>query len=212
MNNSQMNNESMYRDRASRTSTQLGTDLQLDDEKQTQAEEIYFDRAQRRADLQQRYSTDTTGMASEMRNIDTETDRQFRDILTDDQYRTYEEGRENYADRDNYELNRSETNRQGGLDAGTGTGTRTETQTQGTGGDDQRINAIDRGTQPGTQTETSGTGAKTQETGTNDHPRSGHQEASPSSRPQYEVYTGSDGTNPSTSSSEKTNSSTQKNP
>jgi hypothetical protein len=148
--------ETLYRDRASRTSGQMATDLQLDDQTRTRAEEIHYNRAQRRAEVQQRFTSDTTGMASEMRNIDTETDRQFKNILTEDQYRTYETNRSTYADRDNYELNRT----------GTGTGTQgTGTQgtgTQGTGTQgDQNLN---RGT--GTGTGTQGTGTGTQGTGT----------------------------------------------
>jgi hypothetical protein len=166
--------EAMYRERATRSSSQMATDLRLDDNTRTRAEEIHHERAKRRADVQQRYASDQARLDQEMRTIDQDTDREFKDILTADQYRSYEQNRDTYADRDNYELNQTGTERRGGMD--------TENQMQNNS--QQRGTSVDHQNRPG------------------------HPMVTPNTKPQHEVYSGSDGTTPSTQQNQQTQGTT----
>lgn len=171
--------DAMYRERATKTSGQMVTDLQLDDNARTRAEEIHYNRAQRRADAQQQYASDQARLDQEMRTIDEETDRDLKGVMTEDQYRTYEQNRDNYADRDNYELNQSGTESRGGMD--------TENQMQ------------NRNQQQGTQ----------QQGTVDHQNRPGHPMVTPNTKPQHEAYSGSDGTTPSTQQNQQTQGTNQ---
>jgi hypothetical protein len=181
--------DAMYRERATRTSGQMATDLQLDDNARTRTEEIHYNRAQRRADVQQRYASDQARLDQEMRTIDEENDRDLRSVLTEDQYRNYEQNRDTYADRDNYELNQSGMDRRGGMD--------TENQMQ-----NQQGTMEQQGTnqQQGTQQ---------RDTSVDHQNRPGHPKVSPNDKPQHEVHSGSDGTTPSTQRNQQTQGTNQ---
>ena len=93
-----MDNDSMYRQRADRYASQLSTDLNLDTTQQRKASTTYYNRTRRYGDLETRYSTDTTGMYQERTTIDRETDAELRSYLTPEQWTQYETNRMNYAD------------------------------------------------------------------------------------------------------------------
>ncbi|MDX5345786.1 MAG: hypothetical protein LPK19_00950 [Hymenobacteraceae bacterium] len=88
--------EAMYRDRASRISGQMATDLSLDTATRSRVNTIYYNRSLRLGGLDKQYSADTTGRAVQMRTIQTETDQQLKSTLTPDQYKKYESRRMQY--------------------------------------------------------------------------------------------------------------------
>jgi hypothetical protein len=156
--------DAVYRDQATRTSGQMAQDMRLDDGARSQVEEIHYNRAQRRAEAQQRFGTDQEGMNREMQQIDQDTDRDIRGVLTAEQYRLYEQNRNNYADQNNYELNRTGTDHRGGMDAdrdmnnrqlnhGTQQGQQMDTDRQGGTFEQgqQHHQGTQHGTEPGTQ-------------------------------------------------------------
>lgn len=90
--------EAMSRERASAAADQMARDLKMDADTawKRKASTVYYSRVTRRNVAYGKYKTDTTGMAAEMRDIDTETDRQFRDWLDPVQYKVYETNRTTY--------------------------------------------------------------------------------------------------------------------
>jgi hypothetical protein len=98
--------EAEYRDRANRMADRMATDLQIDTATQSQVEGVYFNRSRRLAEIQSRYNmtgtnqsgglADTTGMYGEIRAIDLETDNALRDLLSPQQYKSYETNRSTY--------------------------------------------------------------------------------------------------------------------
>lgn len=90
--------EAMYRDRASRISSQMATDMNLDTATQARVTEIYYNRSSRYGGLAEQYTTDTTGQASAYRSIDMDVDRELKTVLSPQQYKTYEGNRSKYAE------------------------------------------------------------------------------------------------------------------
>lgn len=92
--------EGTYRTRANRIAARMATDLKITDTTVVaRAEDIYFNRSRRLADLQAQYATDTTGLYTAMQAINTETDTQFKTIFSEPaQYEAYVANRMNYAE------------------------------------------------------------------------------------------------------------------
>ncbi|MBC6606991.1 hypothetical protein H8B13_09190 [Hymenobacter sp. BT188] len=88
------------RTRANRIATRLANDLKITDTTVVaRAEDIYFERSRRLAELETQYATDTTGMYAAMQSINTEIDTQFKTVFSDPaQYEAYVANRMNYAE------------------------------------------------------------------------------------------------------------------
>lgn len=125
--------DAMYRDRAIKTTEKMTTDLELDTLSQALAEEIYYNRAKRRAEAQQEYADNTFRLNQEMNTIEEETDQQVLGILSHSQSQEYVENRENYADLDSVALNRTDTVSAGGLGTETNSDTKNQSPDTGTG-------------------------------------------------------------------------------
>jgi hypothetical protein len=96
-------NDVVYHTRAQRIAQQMATDMKITDTTVvSRIENTYYNRSRRMGELQSKYTSDTTGMAAEMRNVSTETDADFKGILTEPtQYQAYESSRSTY-DEANY--------------------------------------------------------------------------------------------------------------
>lgn len=90
--------DAMYRERASQTAAQMSKDLKFDTDTamQRKVSTVYYTRAKRRHEARGKYATDTTGMYKEMRQIDLESDTEFKKILPPQQYPVYEAKRTTY--------------------------------------------------------------------------------------------------------------------
>ncbi|RPD47066.1 hypothetical protein DNI29_12990 [Hymenobacter sediminis] len=85
--------------RADRISADMASKMKFDDATRAKIRTAYVNRGQRIAELQTRYTTDTTGMAAAMRDVYTNTDTELKTILTDPtQYSAYESSRMEYMD------------------------------------------------------------------------------------------------------------------
>jgi hypothetical protein len=104
--------DTMYRERASQTAAQMSKDLKFDTDTamQRKVSTVYYTRAKRRHDARGKYATDTTGMYMEMRQIDLESDTEFKKILPPQQYQTYEANRTTYYGGFEETLNSPESN------------------------------------------------------------------------------------------------------
>ncbi|MGV3504562.1 MAG: hypothetical protein ACO1O1_12715 [Adhaeribacter sp.] len=101
--------EAEARDRANRMATRMATDLKFDPATQSKVEGVYYNRNRRVAEIEGRYNmtgtnvsgglsaeVDTTGMYNEIKAIDVETETELRNILSPDQYKSYETNRSVY--------------------------------------------------------------------------------------------------------------------
>jgi hypothetical protein len=93
-------NNDEYQDRAGRITDRLASDLDLTDSVVvTKVRTVYYTRAQRLADLNKQYATDTAGHYAAARAVNVEADNSLRTALNSpDKYRLYETNRLNYAD------------------------------------------------------------------------------------------------------------------
>ena len=90
--------DTRYREQASQTAEKMAQDLKVnaDTAWQRKASTVYYTRATRRTLARGKYKTDTTGIAAELREIDMEADRQFKEMLQPEQYKVYETNRTTY--------------------------------------------------------------------------------------------------------------------
>ncbi|MBT2558748.1 hypothetical protein J7E24_13195 [Hymenobacter sp. ISL-91] len=85
--------------RADRMAADMATSMQLDEATRTRVRDIYVARGQRMAELNQKYMTDTMGMAAARRDVYANTDTEMKTVFTDPtQYSSYESSRANYYD------------------------------------------------------------------------------------------------------------------
>lgn len=85
--------------RADRMAADMATKMKFDDATREKIRTVYINRGKRIGELQQKYATDTTGMAAAMRDAYSSTDAEFKTILTDPtQYSAYESSRTEYMD------------------------------------------------------------------------------------------------------------------
>lgn len=85
--------------RADRISADMADKMKFDEATRARIRTAYVTRGQRIAELQTRYTTDTTGMAAAMRDVYLNTDTELKTILTDPaQYSAYESSRMEYMD------------------------------------------------------------------------------------------------------------------
>lgn len=106
--------DSVYRTQAIVVTEKMASDLELDTEAKAIAEEIFFNRAKRRATVQNEFADNEYRLNKEMQTIEEETDQQVLSILTYSQSREYVQNRESYDDGD-YELQNSATDQSGGM-------------------------------------------------------------------------------------------------
>jgi hypothetical protein len=92
-----------YRTRSSRISEKFITDMKITDPAmQGKIRTAYYNRSKRYGEMKSKYASDTTGMASAMRQYNTDTDAEFKSVITDPtQYQSYESSRSTY-DESNY--------------------------------------------------------------------------------------------------------------
>lgn len=92
-----------YRTRSQRVSNKFVSDMKISDEAtKTKLRTAYYNRSKRYGMMHDKYKTDTTGMAADMRQYNTDTDTEFKGILTDPaQYQSYQSSRSTY-DESNY--------------------------------------------------------------------------------------------------------------
>ncbi|SNC68269.1 hypothetical protein SAMN06265337_2235 [Hymenobacter gelipurpurascens] len=85
--------------RADRMAADMAAKMKLDDATRTKIRTVYVTRGQRIGELQQKYATDTTGMAAAMRDVYTSSDAEMKSVFTDPaQYTAYESSRMEYMD------------------------------------------------------------------------------------------------------------------
>lgn len=89
-----------YRADARHLADRVAADLRLaDPTTERRLEKVYFGRRQRRAQLDRRYTADTTGRYAALRQLNDDTDREVRQVLPSPALtRTYERGRAGYYD------------------------------------------------------------------------------------------------------------------
>jgi ABC-type Fe3+-hydroxamate transport system substrate-binding protein len=87
-------------DEARRLAARMAEDLKLTDPAVvTRVERTYYTRGQRLAEAKNRYTTDTTGQYTALRQINDEADNEIRtDLGNDGYYNTYSASRANYGD------------------------------------------------------------------------------------------------------------------
>jgi hypothetical protein len=107
--------DSVYREKAVIVTEKMAEDLKLDEEAQAIAEEIFYHRSKRKAEAQQKFVKNEFRLNQELAAIAEETDQQVLSILTYSQSREYVQNRDEYADPDISEFNRSGTNHSGGM-------------------------------------------------------------------------------------------------
>jgi ABC-type glycerol-3-phosphate transport system substrate-binding protein len=85
--------------RADRIAADMAAKMKLDEATRTKIRTVYITRGQRIGELQQKYATDTTGMAAAMRDVYANTDTELKTVFTDPtQYSAYESSRTEYMD------------------------------------------------------------------------------------------------------------------
>ncbi|RTQ50817.1 hypothetical protein EJV47_09355 [Hymenobacter gummosus] len=88
-----------YNSRADRISSDMATRMKLDEATRAKVRTAYYNRSKRLGELHSKYTTDTTGMAAEMRSVYSDTDTEMKSIFTDPaQYSTYESARGEYME------------------------------------------------------------------------------------------------------------------
>ena len=93
----------VYRSRSQRVADKFVSDMKISDEAtKAKIRTAYYNRSKRYATITSKYKADTTGMAAEMRQYNTDTDTEFKSIFTDPtQYQSYQSSRTTY-DESNY--------------------------------------------------------------------------------------------------------------
>lgn len=90
--------DQMYGFNTEELSNQLTTDLGVDTVVAAQMVRVYYDRNRQLSEMQRSMQAEgqNQNMDTERQRIDTETDQRIREILSPDQYRTYEQNRTRY--------------------------------------------------------------------------------------------------------------------
>ena len=93
----------IYRSRSQRVADKFVADMKITDEAtKNKIRTAYYNRSKRYGEMKSKYASDTTGMASAMRQYNTDTDTEFQGVLTDPtQYQSYQSSRSTY-DESNY--------------------------------------------------------------------------------------------------------------
>lgn len=111
--------DSVYREKAVIITEKMAENLDLDQDAQAIAEEIFYHQTKRKAEAQQKYAENEFRLNKELINIEEETDQQVLGILTYSQSREYVQNRDEYINVDDSELNRISTDHSGGMSSDT---------------------------------------------------------------------------------------------
>jgi len=92
-----------YKSRGSRMADKFAADMKITDEAtREKLRTAYFNRSKRYGEMRAKYTSDTTGMGAAVRQYRTDTDTEFKGILTNaDQYKSYESSRSTYDEANN---------------------------------------------------------------------------------------------------------------
>ena len=89
--------DAQYRSRAQRIADKMAADMKITDTAMvSRIRTSYYTRAQRLGELRTKYTSDTTGMAAEMRSAYSETDNEVKGYLPAESYTVYETSRPTY--------------------------------------------------------------------------------------------------------------------
>lgn len=90
--------DQMYGFSTEELSNRLTTDLGVDTVLATQMVRVYYDRSRQLSEMERSMQAEgqTQNMDTERQRIDSETDERIKEILSPEQYRTYEQNRANY--------------------------------------------------------------------------------------------------------------------
>ncbi|MBC6612723.1 hypothetical protein H8B15_17505 [Hymenobacter sp. BT507] len=83
-------NDATYRSQADATAQRMATDLNVTDTAAiSKARDVYYNRARKLADVRNQYTNDTTGLGAAKRAAYLESNEEFHDFLTPEQYTAY---------------------------------------------------------------------------------------------------------------------------
>ena len=96
-----------YKMRGNRMADKFSSDMKITDEPtKEKLRTAYYNRSKRYDAMQQKYMSDTTGMAADMRQYNTDTDAEFQGVLTQpNQYQSYQSSRSTYDESTNLDNN-----------------------------------------------------------------------------------------------------------
>lgn len=95
-----------YHSRGNRMADKFATDMKISDEgTREKLRTAYYNRSKRYDDMMSKYQSDTTGMGAARRQYYTDTDSEFKTILSSpDQYNSYQSSRSNYDEANNLDM------------------------------------------------------------------------------------------------------------
>jgi len=96
-----------YKARGNRMADKFASDMKITDEPtKDKLRTAYYNRSKRYDTMHQKYMSDTTGMAADMRQYNTDTDQEFQGVLTQPaQYQSYQSSRATYDEANNLDTN-----------------------------------------------------------------------------------------------------------
>jgi len=95
-----------YHSRGNRMADKFATDMKISDEAtREKLRTAYYNRSKRYDDMMGKYQSDTTGMGAARRQYYTDTDTEFKTVLSSpDQYNSYQSSRSNYDEANNLDV------------------------------------------------------------------------------------------------------------
>ncbi|WP_223650949.1 hypothetical protein [Hymenobacter psoromatis] len=119
-----------YHARGNRMADKFASDMKITDEPtKEKLRTAYYNRSKRYDTMHQKYASDTAGMATDMRQYNTDTDAEFQGVLTDpSQYKAYQSSRSTYDEATNLDNNTMQSNSgamsdtTGAMSSGSGSG------------------------------------------------------------------------------------------
>ena len=95
-----------YHSRGNRMADKFATDMKISDEAtREKLRTAYYNRSKRYDDMMGKYQSDTTGMGAARRQYYTDTDTEFKTVLSSpDQYNSYQSSRSNYDEANNLDI------------------------------------------------------------------------------------------------------------
>ncbi len=111
-----------YHARGNRMADKFASDMKIADEPtKEKLRTAYYNRSKRYDAMKQKYASDTTGMAADMRQYNTDTDAEFQGVLTDpSRYQAYQSSRSTYDESANLDNNAMMSDTTGSMSSGGG--------------------------------------------------------------------------------------------
>lgn len=96
-----------YHSRGNRIADKFATDMKISDQgTRDKLRTAYYNRSKRYDDMMSKYQSDTTGMSAARNQYNTDTDNEFKTILSSpDQYSSYQSSRSTYDEANNLDTN-----------------------------------------------------------------------------------------------------------